>query len=148
MHFPKGLVGVTSTLLVCLGLWAYQYGDRYDMNNMPYEKVKSVMLHPNTAQTMAHRGNIDLFAGQAVQGKDIDIRGELTDANCFLGKGIHAYDHAFCAKACVAAGAPVVFLSDGGQVYIVLTTRNAVPLPASILVSSEIICESGLVAGN
>ena len=51
----------------------------------------------------------------------------------YLGKRIHSYDHAFCAKACVAAGAPVLFLGDGGKVYVVLTTRNAVPLPAAIL---------------
>jgi hypothetical protein len=119
--------------LFCFGLCAFQFGDRYDMNNMSYEKVKSLMLHPNTVQTMAVHGNIDFFAGQSVQGKYIDARGELTDANCYLAKRVHSYDHAFCAKACVAAGAPVLFLSDGGKLYLVLTARNAVPTPATIL---------------
>jgi hypothetical protein len=130
---PKRLAVAMLAFLFCFGLCAFQFGDRYDMNNMSYGKVKSLMLHPNTAQTMAVHGNIDFFAGQSVQGTDINSRGEITDANCYLGKRIHSYDHAFCAKACVAAGAPVLFLSDGGKVYVVLTTRNAVPLPAAIL---------------
>lgn len=130
---PRPLVIATLPSLFCLGLCAFQFGDRYDMNNMPYEKVKSLMSHPKTVQAMGIRGNIDFFALQTVQGNDIEVRGELTDANCYLGKRIHSYDHAFCAKACVAAGAPILFLSDGGKVYVVLTTRNAVPLPPPIL---------------
>jgi hypothetical protein len=118
---------------LCLELCAHQYGDRYDLNNMPYQAVKSLMGNPAHAQAMAVKGNIDLFAGQAVQGSELDARGELTDASCYLGRGTHSYDHAFCAKACVAAGSPVLFLADGGKVYVVLTAKDAVPLPANVL---------------
>lgn len=121
---------------VCL-FWfafcAFQFGDRYDMNNMSYAKVKSLMLHPDAAQAMAMRGNVEFLAGQSVQGKYINARGELTDANCYLGKRVHSYDHAFCAKACVVAGSPVLFLGDAGEVYVVLTAKNTTPLPGRIL---------------
>ncbi|MCU1291670.1 MAG: hypothetical protein JWP08_520 [Bryobacterales bacterium] len=131
VHKRRGVVMLGC--LFCFGLYAFQFGDRYDLNNMSYGKVKSLMLHPNTAQAMAMHGNVEFLAGEPVEGKYIDARGEITDANCYLARRIHSYDHAFCAKACAAAGAPVLFLSDGGKVYVVLTARNAVPLPARIL---------------
>jgi hypothetical protein len=62
------------------------------------------------------------------------MRGEVTDANCYLGTHTHAYDHAFCAKLCAAAGGPLVFISDqGGQLYLVLNEQNGVPLPGNVL---------------
>ena len=67
-------------------------------------------------------------------GNSVTLRGELTDANCYLGSHNHAYDHAFCAKLCAAAGSPLLFVPDqGSQAYLVLTPRNAVPLPANLL---------------
>lgn len=64
----------------------------------------------------------------------MSLRGEFTDANCFLSTHAHAYDHAFCAKLCVAAGSPLVFVSDtDGKLYVVLTSQNAMRLPESIL---------------
>jgi hypothetical protein len=75
-----------------------------------------------------------VLAGQAVRGKAAKLRGELTDANCYLGSHTHAYDHAFCAKFCAATGSPLVFVPDqGGQTYVVLTPRNGIALPAGIL---------------
>jgi hypothetical protein len=62
------------------------------------------------------------------------LRGELTDANCYLGSHTHAYDHAFCAKLCAAAGSPLLFVPDqGSQVYLVLTSRNGLRLPDNAL---------------
>ena len=47
---------------------------------------------------------------------------------------MHAYDHAFCAKLCVAAGGPLVFLpDDGGEIYVVLNERNGMRVPDNIL---------------
>jgi hypothetical protein len=62
------------------------------------------------------------------------MRGEVTDANCYLGTHAHAYDHAFCAKLCAAAGGPLVFIPDQGQgIYLVLNEQNVVRLPKSVL---------------
>lgn len=100
---------------------------------MPFARVQTFVSDLARAQQMAKQGNIELEAGQAVDGKLVHLRGELTDANCYLGLHVHAYDHAFCAKLCVAAGSPVLFISDeGGQVYLVLTAQNATKLPDNV----------------
>ena len=69
-----------------------------------------------------------------MRGEEVLVRGELTDANCYLGSHTHAYDHAFCAKLCVAAGAPLVFVPDQGhQIYVVMNERNGIRIPENVL---------------
>src|SRR5215469_10442207 len=117
---------------VCL--CAFQFGDRNGLNNMPFAQVQPLVADLAKAQQMATTGNIELLAGQSLQGKDVNLRGELTDANCYLATHTHAYDHAFCAKLCAAAGSPLLFLpDDGGNPYVVLLAKNAVRLPEPIL---------------
>jgi hypothetical protein len=120
--------------LAVLGLCSFQFGDRYGMNDMPFARVQTFVSDLAHARQMAKQGNIEWEVGQVVDGKTVHLRGELTDANCFLGLHVHAYDHAFCAKLCVAAGSPVVFIPDqGSQLYIVLTAQNGVKLPAKVM---------------
>jgi hypothetical protein len=120
--------------LAALALCAFQFGDRNDLNSMPFVKVQALLSDVAKAQKMAKQGNIDLFVGQMIQGRAVNVRGEVTDANCYLGTHRHAYDHAFCAKMCAAAGGPLVFVPDqGGQPYLVLSERNGVKLPDSVL---------------
>ena len=114
-------------LLAGLGLYAFQFGDRNNLNGMPFQQVKTFVADLAKAQQLAKQGNIEFLGGESVPGKPVKLRGEITDANCFLGKHTHAYDHAFCAKLCAAAGSPLVFIPDqGGTTYLVLTQRNAV----------------------
>lgn len=121
-------------LLVGVGLCAFQFGDRNGLNNMPFAQVQPLVSDLAKARQMANAGNIELLAGQAVQGKEVSFRGELTDANCFLATHTHAYDHAFCAKLCAAAGSPLLFLPDeGSRPYVALTERNAVRVPDGFL---------------
>ena len=120
--------------LAILVLAAFQFGDNNGMNSMPYPQVRRLVSDLPKAAKMASDGNLELLAGRLVRGEPVTFRGELTDANCFLGTHTHAYDHAFCAKFCVAAGSPVLFISDqGGVAYVVLTVHNGVPLPENIL---------------
>lgn len=120
--------------IAMLGLCSFQYGDKHNLNSMRYSEVARLASELSKAEKLAKQGNIELLAGKPVPGKRVQLRGELTDANCFLGVHEHAYDHAFCAKLCVAAGSPLIFLSDqGGQVYFVLTANNAVKIPDSTL---------------
>jgi hypothetical protein len=120
--------------LAALSLCAFQFGDRYGLNGMPFAQVQRVASDLATAKKMATQGNIDLFVGQMIQGRTVNVRGEVTDANCYFGARRHAYDHAFCAKMCAAAGDPLVFVPDqGGQPYLVLSERNGVKLPDSVL---------------
>jgi len=115
-------------------LAAFQFGDNNGLNSMPYAQVRRLASDLLKAKKMTRDGNLDLLAGQPMRGEPVTLHGELTDANCFLGNHTHAYDHAFCAKFCVAAGSPVLFISDqGGVAYVVLTARNGVPLPENIL---------------
>jgi hypothetical protein len=127
------VVAVLSAIAV-LGLCSFQFGDRYGLNNMPFSQVQPFVSDLAHAQRMAKQGNIELDAGQALKGQSVRLRGELTDANCYLSTHTHAYDHAFCAKFCVAAGSPLLFVPDqGNQVYIVLTAQNGIKLPAGVL---------------
>jgi hypothetical protein len=120
--------------VLAFGLLAFQYGDRNGMNDMPFARVERMAGDLASAQAMAKQGNIDLFAGEPAEGKNVSLRGELTDANCYLGNGNHAYDHAFCAKFCVAARSSILFISDdGGKVYLVLTEKNGVKLSQTAL---------------
>ena len=101
---------------------------------MPFERVQPLVSDLAKARRLAKQGNIDLLVGQTVPGKTASLRGEITDANCYLGSHTHGYDHAFCAKLCVAAGSPLVFVSDqGGEIYLVLSERNGIELPENVL---------------
>ncbi len=122
------------TVIATLGLYAFQFGDRNELNKMPFTKVQALAEDLPKARSLAKQGNIDFLVGQAVPGKTVTLRGEVTDANCYLGTHTHAYDHAFCAKLCAAAGAPLLFVSDqGGQVYLVLNQQNGIRLPSDVL---------------
>lgn len=122
------------TVFAAAAVCGFQFGDRYGMNSMPYAQVAPLVSDVAKARKMASAGNIELLAGQPVQGKEVRLRGEITDANCFLGRHEHAYDHAFCAKLCAAAGSPLLFVPDeGGQIYVVLTQPNAERIPNAIL---------------
>ena len=130
----KGFLVALCALLAAVCLSAFQFGDRNGLNGLPYAQVRPLVSDLPKARSLAQQGNIDLFAGQAVPGAGVTIRGELTDANCYLGSHTHAYDHAFCAKFCAAAGSPLVFVPDQeGPVYVVLTSHNGIPFPADIL---------------
>lgn len=129
------------------GLCAFQYGDKYNLNKMRFSEVTRLASDLPKSEKLAKEGNIELLVGKAVPGRPMQLRGELTDANCLLGSHEHAYDHAFCAKLCVAAGSPLVFLSDqGGQIYFVLTAKNGVKISDSIL--DKIVVPGVLVRGK
>ena len=136
------LLSLAATLAAC-SLYAFQFGDRNELNGMRFSQVQPLVSDLPKAKSLAHQGNIDLFAGNPLDGKPVQLRGELTDANCFVPTHTHAYDHAFCAKLCAASGSPLLFLSDrDNQAYVVLTSRNAVRLPDAVL---DLIGVPGLV---
>jgi hypothetical protein len=119
---------------VALGLCAFQFGDRNELNGIPFTEVQPLVLDLAKAGRLAKRGNVDLLAGQAEPGEAVNLRGEIADANCYLGSHVHSYDHAFCAKLCVAAGSPLLFIRDqGGEIYLVLSEKNGVRLPETVL---------------
>jgi hypothetical protein len=121
-------------LLLVAACAAAQYGDRSGLNSAPFSQVKKMAGDEGKARAAAKQGNIDFFAGRAVEGQAVSLRGELTDANCYLSTKYHGYDHAFCAKYCVATGSPVVFLSDqNSQLYLVITPKDGEPLPETVL---------------
>jgi hypothetical protein len=128
--FAFRLISAFAALLLC----AFQFGDRNELNKMPFTQVQPLVSDLTRARQLARQGNIDLLAGEAEPGKAVTMRGEVTDASCYLGRHIHAYDHAFCAKFCAASGSPLVFVPDeGGQIYLVVSERNGVRLPEDVL---------------
>jgi hypothetical protein len=129
-NFAAALLGCAATLAVC----AMQFGDRSGLNNMSFAQVQAMVSDLGKAQRLAKQGNIEFLGGQVVPGQAVRLRGEFTDANCYLGYRTHAYDHAFCAKLCVAAGGSLVFVSDHqGTVYVVLTGKNGIRFPKDFL---------------
>lgn len=96
-------------LIAVLALCGFQYGDKLGLNGLPFAQVRPLVGDLSKAERMAKQGNIDFFAGQPVAGTPLTLHGELTDANCFLATQTHAYDHAFCAKLCTAAGSPLLY---------------------------------------
>src|SRR5579872_68923 len=72
-------------VLTALGLCAFQFGDRYGLNGMPFSQIQPLVSDLAKAQRMAKQGNIELHARQPVRGEAVTLRGELTDANCYLG---------------------------------------------------------------
>ena len=124
------LLGCVATLVLC----AMQFGDRSGLNNLSFAQVQVLVSDLGKAQRLAKQGNIEFLGGQVVPGQAVRLRGEFTDANCYLGYRTHAYDHAFCAKLCVAAGSSLVFVSDQqGKVYVVLTGKNGTRLSKDVL---------------
>jgi hypothetical protein len=104
------------------------------LNDMPFSQVQPLVSDLGKAQALAKQGNIEFLGGQVVSGQSVRLRGELSDANCYLGSHTHAYDHAFCAKFCVASGSGLVFISDEqSKLYVVLTAKNGVRLPQEAL---------------
>ena len=133
-HLSRRRVIKLVSAIATLGLCAFQFGDRNGLNNKPFEQVQPLVFDLAKARRLAKQGNIDLLVGQTVPGKAARLRGEITDANCYLGGHAHGYDHAFCAKLCAAAGNPLVFVSDqGGEIYLVLSERNGIRLPEKVL---------------
>jgi hypothetical protein len=129
-ELSKLLLGIVAAL----GLCAFQFGDRYGLNNMPFAQVQPMVSDLAKARRMAKQGNVDLLVGQTMPGQVMSLRGEVTDANCYLGSHTHAYDHAFCAKLCAAAGSPLLFIPDqGAQIYLVLSEQNGVRIPENVL---------------
>jgi hypothetical protein len=133
-HLTKKSAIAFLAALVAIGLCAFQFGDRYGLNGMPFAQVQPLVSDLAKAHRMAKQGNIELHAGQPVQGQAVTLRGELTDANCYLGNHTHGYDHAFCAKLCAAAGSPLVFVPDQDrEVYLVLNQLNGIRFPENVL---------------
>jgi len=133
-HLNRRRVIKLLSAFATLGLCAFQFGDRNGLNNMPFAQVQPLVSDLAKARRLARQGNIDLLVGQTVPGKAASLRGEITDANCYLGSRTHGYDHAFCAKMCAAAGNPLVFVSDQGrEIYLVLSERNGTRLPENVL---------------
>ena len=119
-----------STLTLC----ATQFGDRNGLNSMSFAQIQQLGSNITKAQRLAKHGNIEFLGDQVLRGRSVILHGELTDANCYFGEHSHGYDHAFCAKFCVANGSPVVFVSDQqSEVYLVLTATNGVRLPVDVL---------------
>ncbi len=124
-------------LLAAILVWGQgNTGKSTNMNNLPFAKVSSMLSTPAQAaktEKMAKANGVTLMGGQPINGKAMTLTGELTGADCYLSQGLHEPSHAFCAKACVAHGSPIVFLANDGTVYVVLTPKDGVHYPEALL---------------
>jgi hypothetical protein len=66
--YPGRESAIALLALAALALCAFQFGDRYGLNSMPFAQVQRLASDLATAKKMAMQGNIDLFVGETMQG--------------------------------------------------------------------------------
>jgi hypothetical protein len=136
MHIKRNLVLAILASVASLGLMAAQGTHQKDMNGWSYSKVKRAMSNPQTAKEtamMAKRNGVMLMGGMSMGGTPVTMKGELTGADCYLSSGDHGPAHAFCAKACVSHGGPIVFIAKNGTTYLVLPPKDGAHYPMEVL---------------
>jgi hypothetical protein len=60
--------------IAALALCAFQFGDRKELNKMPFTEVQPLVSDPARVRRLAKQGNIDLLIGQRVPGKTVSLR--------------------------------------------------------------------------
>src|ERR1700693_669706 len=78
-HLSRRRVIKLLSAIATLGLCAFQFGDRYGLNNMPFGQVQPLVSDLAKARRLAKQGNIDLLAGQTAAGEAGSHRGGITD---------------------------------------------------------------------
>jgi hypothetical protein len=137
MHVKRNFILViVAAMTLSVGLWAAQATNGKDMNDWSYSKVKQMMSNPRTAKKaamMAKKNGVMLMGGMSMGGTPVTMKGELTGGDCYLSGGEHGHRHAFCAKACVSHGGPIVFIGSNGTTYLVLPPKDGAHYPAQVL---------------
>ncbi len=67
-------------------------------------------------------------AGKNDNGKQVSIKGEVLDMNCYMSGGKHGPGHKECAAMCIKGGAPIGILTNDNKVYL-LTENHDNPDP-------------------
>jgi hypothetical protein len=137
MQMMRNLIlAIVAATFFSLGLLATQATSQKDMNDWSYSKVKKLMSNPQTAKKtgmMAKKNGVMLMGGMSMGGTPVTMKGELTGADCYLSTGDHGHSHAFCSKACVSHGGPIVFLGSNGTTYLVLPPKDGAHFPMQVL---------------
>jgi len=62
--------------------------------------------------------------GKPLEGKPIEVVGEIIDLSCYLQVGKHGDKHRDCGQKCVANGQPVGLLTKDGTVYMLIDEEH------------------------
>jgi hypothetical protein len=73
MRRSRKPVGALLSTIATLGLCAFQFGDRNELNKMPFDQVQALVSNLAKARNLAKQGNIDLLVGQVESGKTVQI---------------------------------------------------------------------------
>ncbi len=60
------------------------------------------------------------MSGEAKNGSQVTVTGEVLDMACYTDHGAHGAKHADCAKMCIQSGLPVGLKSSDGTVYLLI----------------------------
>ena len=60
------------------------------------------------------------MAGEAKQGSQVTVSGEVLDMACYTDHGAQGAKHADCAKMCISSGLPVGLKASDGKVYLLI----------------------------
>lgn len=58
---------------------------------------------------------------------EVTLTGEVVDLHCYLARGARGADHASCANACLSRGVTPGFLTEDGQLLVLLAERPVSP---------------------
>src|SRR5436190_24200691 len=61
------------------------------------------------------------------KGDAVTLKGEIIDMWCYLEGGDHGADHKACAVECAKAGNPIGLLTENGDIYIMMGTKEHQP---------------------
>jgi hypothetical protein len=125
-------VFIGTFLVATAFLWSQNGMTKEQLLDMPYAKVKAMLSNPHSAARLkkaVEKDGVMLMGGIPIKGPEVTLKGELTGADCYLSAGVHGHEHAFCTKACVAHGGPVVFIAENGTTYLALPLKDGMPLP-------------------
>jgi hypothetical protein len=59
-----------------------------------------------------------------LEGKTVDVKGEIIDLSCYLQVGKHGDKHRECGQKCIANGQPVGLLAEDGTVYMLIDEEH------------------------
>src|ERR1700733_14081287 len=72
-HQNRKSVVTLLSAIAALTLCAFQFGDRNELNKMPFDQVQALVSNLAKARSLAKQGNIDLLVGQVEPGRTVSM---------------------------------------------------------------------------
>jgi hypothetical protein len=81
-------------------------------------------------------------------GKEITVKGELVDMNCFMAHNGEGKDHAQCARQCIRGGAPLGLSTPDGKVYLLVEDHSSFKTKRPYSQARRLVTETVTIKGT